>query len=115
MTEREWLEDREYASYHYSCQWCSQYDPMLIMPDRQNVPCMWYATCPCNTNNYDYKDALEFSERVAARLTDWLAQDMGCFVCGEKICKLKQKDRSCREKLLKAARLQVEEEMDENS
>ena len=107
--EREWLEDREYARYHYSCQWCSQYDPMLIMPDKQDVPCMWYATCPCNTNNYDYKDALEFSERVAVKLskhihdkplmceTNW---DCPYWPQGE-----------CAWCYLKAARLEVEEEM----
>lgn len=72
-SEREWLEDREYARYHYSCQWCSQYDPMLIMPDRQDVPCMWYTTCPCHTNNYDYKDALEFSERMTTSMAKVIA------------------------------------------
>lgn len=109
LTEREWLEDREYARYHYSCQWCSQYDPMLIMPDRQDVPCMWYATCPCNTNNYDYKDALEFSERVAAKLAE------NTDVSIKAICQAGIHGKSIAWANLKLARLQVEEEMDGNS
>lgn len=126
LTEREWLEDREYASYHYSCQWCSQYDPMLIMPDRQNVPCMWYATCPCNTNNYDYKDALEFSERVTAKLAELfasisLSSNATEFDCESSCpafsvcCTLLHEGMPCDDAILMYARLAVEEEMDENS
>lgn len=110
LTEREWLENREYAKYHYSCQWCSQYDPMLIMPDRQNVPCMWYATCPCNTNNYDYKDALEFSERVTTMLAE------RCVLLEKVVQKALGAAEyinlsAAAENTLKAARMAVEEKM----
>ena len=110
LTEREWLEDREYARYHYSCQWCSQYDPMLIMPDRQSVPCMWYSTCPCNTNNYDYKDALEFSERVTTRLAKVISN-----LVKEEPWPDIEVQATTPDLVLKWVRLSVEEEMDENS
>lgn len=92
--EREWLEHRD----------AMQFLTGTYIAD--------FAEFPLWNNSKDWQDAAEFSERVAAKLADWLARDIGCFVCGEKICKLKQKDRSCREKLLQAARLAVEEEID---
>lgn len=98
--ENDWLKRRRMAPTSY-CGWCMMFtfccDP-------------WF---PCPIKSTDWQDAAEFEARVAAKMADWLARDMGCFVCGEKICK-KQKDRSCGEKLLQAARLAAEEEIRES-
>ncbi len=97
-SERVWVKYRQIFNgyYPYGCLTCSLQGTLCDKTD-----CLLHP---------DLGDALEFSERVAAKLADWLASDMGCFVCGEKICK-KQKDRSCGEKLLQAARLAAEKEI----
>lgn len=94
-SEKKWIEQRE----------AMQFLTGTYIADFEEYP-LW-------NSGKDWQEAAEFEARVAAKLADWLARDMGCFVCGEKICK-KQKDRSCGEKLLQAARLAAEEEMDGN-
>lgn len=115
-SEVEWLNDRENASFHYSCQWCSQYDPMRIMPDMVDIPCMWHSTCHACTNQYDYKDAAEFEALVAAELTRIPRHypegpcDYGNAGMCTIECALPWLD--CRDARLKWARLKVEEDFD---
>lgn len=86
-SEKQWLHNRKLSLNPY-CGWCMRY-ALCCNPH--------YQMCP--TQNTDLQDAAEFSERVAAKLAEYAAQKIGIRV-------------SRPERLLKAARLQVEEEMD---
>ena len=84
---------------------------------------MWYATCPCHTNNYDHKDALEFSERVAVKLAKAFKEyvkrrscvdfEVGTSCPGWEVCAADYKKRlPCDFAIMKGVQLEVEEEMD---
>ena len=98
QSEREWLENRKRQSPFgfYSCSHCKANSDPLV--------CWTVKRCPANI---DFKNALEFSERVAAKLADisfCTFRDLN----GRHFWNLP-------EIRLKAARLQVEEEMNANA
>ena len=112
LTEKElqWLDNRG----KFSCWYC---------PDIPQTMCL-YGERPhfCALLDIDYKDAAEFSERVVVKLAitgdAWDFEDMPCR--GEhqytrKTCKLRKNNWDCADCYIKAARLAVEEEMNENN
>ena len=94
-SEREWLEERSWCRFLFQCGECPKYDPMRILHDKVEVPCKHFSLCAAYTNSYDLADAAEFSERVAAKLADSFFYE--------------QYPAEIR---LMLARLEVEEEMD---
>ena len=108
--EKVWLECRE-KSYGYYCMWCD-----LWCDERGANP-----FCYTTIRKEKFADAAEFSERVAAKLANTasrlalgIGHDKECTeLCdAANICK-KDEEMSCEWCFLKAARLEVEEEMDD--
>ena len=90
QSEREWLENRKALSPFgfYSCKHCkAESDPLV---------CWTIKRCP---GHFDFMDAMEFAERVAAKLADINFSPVA-------------DTRPCVR--LKFARLTVEEDMDAN-
>ena len=99
-SELAWLKRRQFFNGFYSsgCLTCS-----LNRTFCEKTDCLLHP---------DLEDALEFSERVAAKLADIYAEITSeiCHVCPVwHLCFGKQ---DCRTTILKYARLKVEEEMD---
>jgi hypothetical protein len=69
----------------------------------------------CAIMDTDWKEAAEFSERVAAKLALGCESQTpcnGCWRANWKLCNLRKGYWDCADCFLKAARLKVEEEMD---
>ena len=106
-SEREWLKDRRNKAY---CRYCS----VIYLCSNPNASGF---KCPLIP---DYKDAAEFSERVAATLANIHFGTEDCPYCSNHInvneycgeCKTASTDKRCLACRIKYARQQVEEEMD---
>ena len=121
-SEKAWLEQRNEHPEHRFCRWC----PHNEVRGREEEEGIW---CSCNaedveglwecvTEHYYFDrlwEALEFSERVAKRLAEYAGEVAGyepcCELCPDKTCRITD-SKNCSINLLKAARLAVEEEMD---
>ena len=99
QSEREWLEERESILEKYGCYSLKFY--------RMREDDFGYIG--------DIFDALEFSERVAAKLADSISNELN-FVSGKNVVQEAVEYRGKRHTIawarLKLARLKVEEEMD---
>jgi hypothetical protein len=113
-SEKEWMENR----WKFSCWYC---------PNTPQVMCtMGERPAHCAIMDTDWKEAAEFSERVAAKLAELFATislvgnatefdcESSCpafSVC----CTLLHEGLPCDDAILMYARLKVEEEMDEQN
>jgi hypothetical protein len=101
-SEKEWMENRG----KFSCWYC---------PNTPQVMCtMGERPAHCAIMDTDWKEAAEFSERVAAELAEMAQYNIkfGCDACPAYIDDAVPCKPYCAALLLKTARLQVEEEMD---
>ena len=109
QSEKRWLKKRKEWSV---CSYCSNIpQTMCLYGERPHF---------CALLDVDYKDAAEFSERVAAKLANIHFGTEDCPYCGNHInvngycgeCKTASTDKQCLACRIKYARLKVEEEMD---
>jgi hypothetical protein len=113
-SEKRWLGRREQWLFH-SCQWCEH---LNVNKEGIRTPCSIYLYgCP-RVDMDGNDDDIAFEARVAAKLAItgdyWDFEDMPCR--GEhqfmwRNCKLRKNHWDCADCYIKAARLQVEEEM----